>query len=185
MRVGGIVTDIKSPAYDSITTSYRVWGACHWLPTLDALEIPTSEALTSFNNALAQVLDLEAPDPETVWELMPFSWLVDYFHDFGSFLAAHAGKGYATPKDICIMRETETILRCAPIENWGPGFSWTGGTLKRLTKYRKVLPDGVPSSIPMSFNLTDNQVSTVTALISLIIGSRMPRILPSFKGLGT
>ncbi len=64
--------------------------------------------LTGFNQAVAQVFDLGQLDSQTAWNLIPFSWLVDYFVDLNTYLGAGLGSGIIEPYDICIVRKSES-----------------------------------------------------------------------------
>lgn len=63
------------------------------------------EQIGFFNLALRNVLDLEVLDAKTAWELIPWSWLVDYFVDIGGYLGSGEGSHDFTAHDICIMWE--------------------------------------------------------------------------------
>ncbi len=78
-------------------------GSVRWVPTRDFSE--DLRKLSVVNLAFRKVFDLETIDPETVWQMIPFSWLVDYFADIGGYLAATNGAAKLLPYDICIMRE--------------------------------------------------------------------------------
>lgn len=102
-------TDMISNSYGSwggpVKANYRtkVWGSVHWRPKRDKLlEV---QALTDFNSAVQHVLDLDSPDPSTVWEAIPFSWLIDYFINLGDVLKAVENTDLVVPSDLCIMRE--------------------------------------------------------------------------------
>jgi hypothetical protein len=62
--------------------------------------------LQGFNHAVRAVLDLDSGglDSKTVWNMIPFSWLIDYFVDLNTYLGAHAGGVAIEPYDICIVR---------------------------------------------------------------------------------
>lgn len=87
--------------------SIRIWGSVRWACTKDFED--EIKAMGAFNVALKQVLDLEALDPETLWNLVPFSWLVDYFVDIGTYLGANEGGVMLKPHDICIMRDFKAV----------------------------------------------------------------------------
>jgi hypothetical protein len=83
----------------------RVWGTVRWRP-VPGMEKDLKK-LIAFNEAAKIVLDLEGSiDPLTAWQMLPFSWLADYFTGISSFLGANQGRGLVEPYDICIMRRT-------------------------------------------------------------------------------
>lgn len=69
------------------------------------------DKLQTFNSAVRKVFDLEALDSQTVWNLIPFSWLADYFVNMSAYLGAHAGGGTIEPYDICIVRKCKSRFR--------------------------------------------------------------------------
>lgn len=81
----------------------EVFGSVRWIPTRDFRE--DLRQLDVINLAFRKVFDLEKPDPATVWELLPFSWLADYFTSIGSYLRANNGAVYVQPTDICLVRK--------------------------------------------------------------------------------
>lgn len=106
-------TDMMSNGYGSwggpVKANFhtKVWGSVHWRPKRDKLlEV---QALTDFNSAVQHVLDLDSPDPSTVWEAIPFSWLVDYFVNIGDSLKAVESTDLVIPSDLCIMRERSIV----------------------------------------------------------------------------
>jgi len=93
-----------------VSASFRtkVWGSVRWVPNR-ASPVDLSK-LTSFNQACKTVLDLRLPDPATIWEAIPFSWLADYFVNVGDTLSAIQDTDKVLPTDVCIMRHREVTL---------------------------------------------------------------------------
>jgi hypothetical protein len=100
-------------------TSFRtkVWGTVRWVP--NRLEPIDVEQLSSFVTNLKIVLDLQVPDPSTVWEAIPFSWLVDYFLNIGDVLQAVEGSDKVLPSEICLMRRRQVKIS-ADLKNGPP-----------------------------------------------------------------
>lgn len=79
-----------------------VTGSVRWRATQDfAAQLVE---LDRFNFAVKKVFDLEKLDAETVWQMLPFSWLADYFVNISAYLGNYAGENSVEPYDICIMR---------------------------------------------------------------------------------
>jgi len=95
-------------AYAHNTHRLKVWGSVRWFPK-EPGEIPV-EPIAQFNKALKVVLDLEVLDSKeldrsTVWEIIPFSWAVDYFVNIQEALLAREATMEFDPRHICIMEE--------------------------------------------------------------------------------
>lgn len=97
-------------ATSNLSASMKVTGSVRWIPTRDfAKDLRT---LSHINLAFKKVFDLEAIDAETLWNMIPFTWLADYFINIGAYLKANAGMVQVTPKDICILRRIESSEYC-------------------------------------------------------------------------
>jgi hypothetical protein len=157
-----------------VHTEYRskIWGSVHWHPQRDKLlEV---QALTDFNNAVKHVLDLDEPDPSTVWEAIPFSWLVDYFINIGDSLKAVENTDLVIPSDLCIMRErfvtttakwnlTNSLSGDEPIRDYS---GHRDGRVDIVYKLRELpLVSGVSDLLHFGF-MTKKQAATLLALLA-------------------
>lgn len=147
------------------TQKVRIWGSVRWRPKrLDA--IPT-EKLEVFNLALRQVLDLEAPDPATIWEILPFSWAYDYFVNLGDVLKALEQSDLVEPYDICIMWYREMIFEGTPTSHAASAvLSMTGFVSKRTQKGRRTYGNQGVGELLRWGLLSEAQALTLTALIA-------------------
>lgn len=84
----------------------RIHGTVRWRfkPGVDI----KLDRLQQFNAAVSKVFDLGQLDSQTVWNLIPFSWLVDYFIGLDTYFGANLGEGVIEPYDICIVRTAES-----------------------------------------------------------------------------
>lgn len=78
----------------------EVHGTLRWFPVDDTI-IPT-DGLEQFNKAFDYVFDTDSLDPNTVWEAIPFSWLIDYFVSIGPTLEAWNALNEFEPKHVCL-----------------------------------------------------------------------------------
>lgn len=101
------------------TYTSKVWGTCRWRP--GPFSQINLDKLVSVNNAMRIVFDLKTPDWSTIWEMIPFSWLVDYFLNVGDVLQAAEQSDLVEPYDICIMR-TRTIKSDIKVVRPAPSF---------------------------------------------------------------
>jgi len=136
----------------------KTWGSVRWRPTIDlgAGSSPTDWAAVQAAFGLDITLS-------TIWEALPWSWLVDWFTDMGDILAAHRNTIPAAPERMCIMytESTETVYTT---HSATPGWSWGGATTRNEYKSRAaninpgILPTGY---IPF---LGDSQLSILGSL---------------------
>lgn len=100
----------------SRSTKAEVTGSITYEPSLapefDGF-IPT-EPVEQFNTALRHALDLDAPDPDTLWEIIPFSWLVDYFYEIGPWLEATNDDFGLKIREVSIIKKSEETIKVSP-----------------------------------------------------------------------
>lgn len=150
-------------ARQSSVSQLRVWGHVKWKPT--TLPPKTDDELRSIARRAALGLYL---DVAQAWELMPWSWLVDWFSSVGSFLNAHRNGVPATPTDVCIMRHQKTEHNLSP---WfvPQGFKVEWGYKHYETKSRS------PSAATISTDLPYLDVRKLSILgsLSVLKGGRL------------
>lgn len=86
------------------TTMALVKGHVRWLPDTNYRPMTSSDRQRL---AFRSVLGLTF-DSSTVWEVIPWSWLVDWCSNVGQFFAAHRNIVPATLSGVHIMRETKS-----------------------------------------------------------------------------
>lgn len=107
----------KVQVYFDQTCTMKVWGHVKWKPT--TLPPKTDEEMISLARKAAFGLTI---DPATAWELIPFSWLADWFGDIGAFLQAYRNIVPAVSSDLTIMRHkqcTTSFTLTQPVNNGG------------------------------------------------------------------
>jgi hypothetical protein len=72
------------------------------------------DRLSAFNAAVNAVFDLGVLDSQTVWNLVPFSWLVDYFVNLSDYFGGYLGEDVIEPYDICIVRNSSSRFSYKP-----------------------------------------------------------------------
>lgn len=89
-------------------TRVRSWGTIRWRPTAVPKDIGYQE-LGRRARRLVHGIDHYGVDATQAWNAIPFSWLADWFGNFGEWLAAHRNDVPAAPTGPCnIMTLTET-----------------------------------------------------------------------------
>jgi len=81
---------------------YEVRGSVRWR-WKDGVTISLTK-LEAFNEAVKAVFDLEELDGSTIWNAIPWTWLVDYFVDVNSWLSANENTSWVEPYDISVVR---------------------------------------------------------------------------------
>lgn len=107
------------------TRHMKMWITGTWGVTGQVL-LPVDE-LSRFNLAVQTAFDLGEVDAITLWEMVPFSWLVDYFYSIGPALAGQHMRYQLQAYDICIMRhyvvkQTVVAVPQAGVTIHSPGF---------------------------------------------------------------
>lgn len=82
-----------------LAQSARYWGYVEWKPS--TLPPATDDALRALARRAALGLTV---DLSTAWNLMPWSWLIDWCSNVGQFLIARRNIVPATHSDVLIMR---------------------------------------------------------------------------------
>lgn len=159
-----IVTDIEC----------KVWGTIRWFPK-DKEEIPI-DPLVQFNLAVKSLLDLDDFSWETVWEIIPFSWLIDYFLSIGPRLEAINVLDQFVPKHICIMRELTGRSRRENFKISAPHLVSVSeaGLYQSSVRSRWVYqPEDIPGLRTMGFSfLSENETLTIGALLTRLANFR-------------
>jgi hypothetical protein len=91
--------------YVKYRTKRSKWVSLEWKP-LTAPTFNTDEE--AMNEARNLVFGLNL-SPASLWEAMPWSWLIDWFSNCGDFLNAHRNRIPVTCTNICVMTKEETV----------------------------------------------------------------------------
>jgi hypothetical protein len=89
--------------YHRRTGFKRQWAQVSWVPSST---IPTTNYSQNRADAFKAVAGLTV-DSYTVWEALPWSWLIDWFGDVGNFLLAHRNILGFRPGDCYVMTHSE------------------------------------------------------------------------------
>lgn len=153
--------------------STKVWGSVRWVPNRTS-PVDLSK-LATFNEAIKLVLDLRQPDASTIWEMIPFSWLADYFLNVGDTLQAIEDTDKVLPHDICIMRERTVNTGTVGIVDAPGGYPWdrhesiSDGEVIYEMKLRKVVTISDAGDL-LSFGImTRGQATNLLALLMSLV----------------
>ncbi|DAD51831.1 TPA_asm: maturation protein [ssRNA phage Esthiorhiza.4_14] len=88
-----------------VNTSLVIKAHCRWMPAGDCLSLARPPEM----RALAQRAVLGATfDASSMWELIPWTWLIDWGTNIGQYFTAHRNIIPATLSDVSVMRHTRT-----------------------------------------------------------------------------
>jgi hypothetical protein len=174
----------SASAYDTITTSMvgegrvpnfelngsgavNVWGTIRWFPN----KLPSNSPLTSGmpGQMKRALLGLRADQITlNIWEALPWSWLVDYFTNFGDFLQATSGRSSAKAGACCIMKRyswhfASTAQQGSAIGGNKP-LTMVPATIRQEMKSRSVVYPTLEVPFP---SLTGKQLSILGSLAAL------------------
>lgn len=119
-------------------------------------------SLSSFATALGSRQPLS-----TVWNSLPWTWLIDYFVNVGSFIAAYNNTAYYDLDFLCIMQRTECKSDAKiSIEHTYPSLRvTTQPSYKHVAWERRVYYDQIPA-IGFKPILTGGQIANIAALLA-------------------
>lgn len=147
LATGSITTKAKQKAWASARVELTVK-----FPDDDALKRAAANAAYGWNLSAA-----------SLWEALPWSWLIDYFANIGSFLDANRGYIPFRITDMCLMVKDEWI-QTAEIQT-APGITYTGSIRKHVSKQRRVI--GIPTPrITFERFLTPHMVAILLSLVT-------------------
>ncbi len=147
--------------------TYKIHGTVRWR-WKSGMTVKLSQ-LEAFNLAVKTVFDLGELDASTIWNAIPWTWLVDYFVDVGSYLQANENSDLVEPFDICIVREYENVVDRFP-RNTAAGQHCTDGRFVRTIQSRDVI-NSIPVLPPVRFSLISmSQVYVLAALVGKFHG---------------
>jgi hypothetical protein len=150
-----------------VQKTMKTWGTVRWRVVGD-VELPVDE-LEKFNLAVKTVFDLGEIDAPTMWELLPFSWLVDYFYNVGDILQSQHMRYLLQPTDICIMRHYSQVTRTSVTQIPSNVSLGNEGYYLRDIKSRDVV--NVPQTPSLSFDLiTHDRWKVIAALAAKFRG---------------
>lgn len=142
-----------------VVEKQRVWYTAN-AKLLDPLPLLLSE-----QRALSQdiVLGLNV-DPSTVWNMIPWSWLIDYFSNIGDVMLAYRGGLRFSCTRMCLMCTSDIRSKLTNIRYGGTTTS-EGTTMHSLVKQRNVYVNPRPQ-LTWDPILSGTQILNLGALLT-------------------
>jgi hypothetical protein len=150
-------------------TEYKQWGTIRWRPTA----VPQSRdeelytkmarrAIFGIQGAVTGKVDGWGLASD-LWNVLPWSWMVDWFSNYGDFFNAHRNTIPVQPSGkINIMTYQKTTQRAKRTYVSGDGFAVGGEyVLVRTTQERWLGEVGLAASVPF---ISDRKLSVLGAL---------------------
>jgi hypothetical protein len=170
---GGAFIHYIGPLYSNGTriwlhqeTERRIWVSIVWRPTSPPDGSTDADTL-SLARQLVWGLNVS---PASLWEAMPWSWLIDWFGSFGDYLEANRNRVPVHGHDICWMQESKSrfVFDGFYKNQYGASYTPSDGysTIERL---RQVVPAYPVPSFHLPF-LSGRQWSILSSLAVLKIG---------------
>lgn len=110
----------------------EIWGTAKWLP--DNPLPPSDHDLVNTAKAAIHGWNISL---SSIWELVPWSWMGDYFANIGDYLAVHRNNVGAHPSEVCIMDHQVTHYVQSNLRR-SPWLSATPGQWYYETKSRRL-----------------------------------------------
>ncbi|UJQ85884.1 MAG: putative maturation protein [Leviviridae sp.] len=131
------------------------WATTRFVPT----SLPPKDETEYRRRAIQIVYGLDLA-PATIWEALPWSWMVDWFSNVGNYLVAYNNVCPVRATPPCLMTYTRTDASVTRTDTYT---NVVGGTATALTesKLRSIWAPTLQASIPF---LTGRQLSILGAL---------------------
>lgn len=137
-------------------TQVRMWGTVRWRPAY-VPKIQDNPALQKLARKAVFGLSIQTED---AWNLIPWSWLFDWFSSCGDVLAANNNRIPSSPQAVNIMTHTKTTMRWVRSES-----SWVSGgnSFSTLETLQRNVPGVLLPTVDIDF-LSLRQLSILGAL---------------------
>jgi len=171
-------------AFQSGTTDYkvqRITSTRRWYSSQFRYYIP--DIGSSQWNAKARIALFGAlPTPELVWNIMPWSWLFDWFSDAGDYLSAVSpgAVGFPVTRNQCVMTHTTTTTEATAFVSHGAlhnaAYNWDafGGSFRSKLKVESKVRSGgySPYGKGVDWPSFSNSQVAILAALGVSRGSR-------------
>jgi hypothetical protein len=130
------------------STQVETWGVVRYRPSRSSSGAPTRRPAPTELRRMLSGLTTDGAIA-SAWELLPWSWFIDYVYDVGTFLEANAGKRNLTVERACIMQHATCKMNHpgdAASDPHGRTAKLSPGT--RTYEWKTRTPVAGPSALP-------------------------------------
>jgi hypothetical protein len=125
-------------AYHDWVFQSEVWFTVNITPVTEIV-VPDGSVLGEFRRILS--LDYA---PSTIWNMLPWSWLVDYFVNIGSYIKARENAMKFRYENLNLMQRQETMYHTTSVSGIPGTLTWSGGEKLITAKLREIRPHPNP-----------------------------------------
>jgi len=148
---------------------------CRWMPTADLSKLYTP---TEMRRKIQQAVYGGTIDLSTVWQIIPWTWLIDWGFNVGNYLKSQRNIIPAQLTQCVVMLHTRTAWECPGVtgSNNGKPTTMDPILILRQSKSRKSVSPSVTAHFPF---LDGNQVGILASLFAL--KGKMPAFAKEMK----
>jgi len=126
--------------------------------------------------AMEKLVGFEAPSPQDIWNIIPFSWLIDYFLKIDDWLASMYDRNLFIPEEASITSLTEWE---GSIEPTGPVTGFISPISGKRRRIHRVIIDPTLSRPPVISGLDLLSVDKWAVIAALLTNYKVPPKVPS------
>jgi len=154
--------------YD-ISVKRKVWATIHWKPTTPPPFSPGDASRIRLARRIVLGLTVEGM-AKGLWDVIPWTWLIGYFTNIGSYALAHSNTVPAQHSQTCLMKSCERTYTPKGVRILG---TYKGNANLTGSPYRADKTRLVSSTVTPGFNVPFLDTFRLSILSSLFVQRTM------------